>query len=325
MTESEERLKGAAVNGWRPLFLIAFFQLLLFAATGRAQPQPDSGYAGGAQPCKLCHPTQFESFAGTKMGTLFLTGPRNDKEALGCEACHGPSAAHAASAGAVRTSPFISFTKRDPAPVAQRNAVCLECHTQGAAALWHGSTHDNRKVACVDCHAVHGGHQKLLAESTQQQLCTRCHQQIKSALMKASHHPLREEKMVCTNCHNPHGTQAARLIAANTVNDKCYECHAEKRGPFLFDHPPVRENCLNCHDPHGSSHRPLLVVKPPLLCQRCHSNFQHPSTLYALSVADAAAGRSLYTANSQVFYRGCANCHVSTHGSNHPSGKFFHR
>ena len=304
-------------------FLIVCF--LLCSPSGWAQPQPESGYVGGAQPCKLCHPKQFESFAGTKMGMLFLKDPRNAREAYACEACHGPAAAHVASAGAERTSPFISFTKRDPSTVAQRNAVCLQCHTQGMVALWHGSTHDNRKLACVDCHAVHGGRQKLLAEATQQQLCTRCHQQIKSALMKSSHHPLREEKMVCTNCHNPHGTQAARLIAANSVNDKCYECHAEKRGPFLFEHPPVRESCLNCHDPHGSSHRPLLVVKPPLLCQRCHSNLQHPSTLYALSVADAAAGRSLYTANSQVFYRGCANCHVQSHGSNHPSGKFFHR
>lgn len=310
---------------WRLVFLITFFHLLLFSSSGWAQQQTDSVYVGGAEPCLRCHPKQFESFAASKMGVLFLNGPRNEKEALACEACHGPSAAHVASAGTQRLSPFISFTKRDPAPVAQRNAVCLQCHTQGAVALWHGSTHDSRKLACVDCHAVHGGHQKVLAESTQQQLCTRCHQQIKSALMKASHHPLREEKMTCTSCHNPHGTQAERLIAANTVNDKCYECHAERRGPFLWEHPPARESCLNCHNPHGSSHQPLLLAKPPLLCQKCHSNQQHPSTLYALSTADAAAGRSVYTAQGQLFYRGCANCHPQVHGSNHPSGKFLHR
>ena len=313
------------MNRSRFLFLIAFLHLLFAPSSSWAQPPTERGYVGGAEPCKLCHPAQFASFAATKMGALFLIGPRNDRERLGCEACHGPAAAHVASAGAERLSPVISFAKRDSAPIPQRNAVCLQCHTQGPVALWHGSTHDNRKLACVDCHAVHGGRQKLLAEPTQQQLCTRCHQQIKSALMKASHHPLREEKMMCTNCHNPHGTQAAKLIAANTVNDKCYECHSDKRGPFLWEHPPARESCLNCHTPHGSSHRPLLLVKPPLLCQKCHSNVFHPSTIYALSSADALAGRSVYTADAQLFYRGCANCHVQAHGSNHPSGKFLHR
>ena len=166
-------------------------------------------------------------------------------------------------------------------PVAEKNAVCATCHTRGAVSLWNGSTHETRNVACVTCHSPHGGNPKLLVQKTQQQLCTQCHQQIRLALRKPSHHPLREDKMQCTSCHNPHGTQTPKLIAANSVNDKCTECHAEKRGPFLFEHPPVRESCLNCHDPHGSSHEPLLVAKKPLLCQRCHSNFLHPGGLYA--------------------------------------------
>jgi DmsE family decaheme c-type cytochrome/MtrB/PioB family decaheme-associated outer membrane protein len=292
------------VKTWRVLLLIGLFALVCLASSSRAQSPVAEGYVGGAEPCKLCHPRQFAAFAATKMGMVFLGSPRNAKEASGCEACHGPSAAHVASAGAQRLNPFIAFTKRDATPTAQRNAVCLQCHTQGATALWHGSIHDNRKLACSDCHAVHGGNAKRLAEATQQQLCTRCHQQIKSALMKPSHHPLREEKMTCTSCHNPHGAQAERLIAASTVNDKCYECHADKRGPFLWEHPPSRESCLNCHNSHGSSHGPLLISKPPLLCQKCHSNQNHPSTLYALNTADATAGRSVYTANVQLFYRG---------------------
>jgi hypothetical protein len=32
-------------------------------------------------------------------------------------------------------------------------------------------------------------------------LCTQCHQQIRLAVMKPSHHPLREEKMQC--CASP--------------------------------------------------------------------------------------------------------------------------
>jgi DmsE family decaheme c-type cytochrome len=144
--------------------------------------------------------------------------------------------------------------------------------------------------------------------------------------MKPSHHPLREEKMQCTNCHNPHGTQTAKLISANSVNDKCYECHAEKRGPFLWEHPPVHENCLNCHDPHGSPHEPLLLVKKPLLCQRCHSDAFHPRQLLAIPQgSNGKPSTSVYQQPAMLQYRACTNCHVMIHGSNSPSGKFFHR
>jgi DmsE family decaheme c-type cytochrome len=111
-----------------------------------------------------------------------------------------------------------------------------------------------------------------------------------------------------------------RLLSANSVNEKCYECHAEKRGPFLWEHPPATENCLTCHTPHGSSHDKLLIAKRPYLCQTCHSNSRHPGTLY--SRTPAQAGQSVYTAlSSRIFYRGCSNCHSQIHGSNHPSGK----
>jgi predicted CXXCH cytochrome family protein len=69
------------------------------------------------------------------------------------------------------------------------------------------------------------------------------------------------------------------LMAKASINDTCYQCHAEKRGPFLFEHAPVRENCLNCHTPHGSNQNTLLVAPIPFLCQQCHSNFLHPNNL----------------------------------------------
>ena len=70
------------------------------------------------------------------------------------------------------------------------------------------------------------------------------------------------------------------MIKADWVNELCLQCHTEKRGPFLWEHAPVRENCLNCHNPHGSNHDKLLVAKQPYLCQRCHLNTRHPGSLY---------------------------------------------
>jgi len=72
--------------------------------------------------------------------------------------------------------------------------------------------------------------------------------------------PLPEGAMSCDDCHNPHGSLTSPLLKTNTVNETCYQCHAEKRGPFLFEHAPVRESCLNCHTPHGSNQATLLVT-----------------------------------------------------------------
>ncbi|MBI2834510.1 MAG: cytochrome C, partial [Acidobacteria bacterium] len=97
----------------------------------------------------------------------------------------------------------------------------------------------------------------------------------------------------------------------------CVNCHAEKRGPFLWEHAPVRENCTTCHDPHGASNDRMLVSKAPMLCQRCHVSSRHPATIY-----DAVAVTSR---NSRIIGRACLNCHPNIHGSNHPSGNTFQR
>ena len=259
------------------LALVAVVVWLAPAARAISQttpPTPSSSPAtyAGSETCAQCHYDKFTSYVNQPHS---LAGdPRTPAAAFGCESCHGPGSAHVGGGGGrgvgglmtfARTASTTKTASTTAASTTAANDTCLKCHTRGPTALWHGSTHDARKVTCTDCHLIHGGNQKLLAQPTQQQLCVRCHQQIRQALAKSSHHPLREEKMQCTSCHNPHGTQAPRLVAANSANDKCFECHAEKRGPFLFEHPPVRENRMNCHDPHGSSHKPCCWSRNPLV------------------------------------------------------------
>ncbi len=124
--------------------------------------------------------------------------------------------------------------------------------------------------------------------------------------------------MDCTSCHNPHGTTNVRMLrVGNWINETCVACHAEKRGPFLWDHAPVREACSTCHDPHGSNNDRMLVAKLPMLCQRCHIGTRHPSTIYD---ATQLAGRS-----NRLIGRGCVNCHAQIHGSNSPAGNNFLR
>jgi DmsE family decaheme c-type cytochrome len=149
--------------------------------------------------------------------------------------------------------------------------------------------------------------------ATEIDTCSQCHKNKRAEIWRSAHMPVREGKMTCSNCHNPHGTYSESLLKEATVNDTCYKCHAEKRGPFLWEHAPVRENCMNCHEAHGSNNDFMLKISRPRLCQQCHANLTgHPG--------NPRNPFSIYAIN-----RECQNCHQQIHGSNSPSGARFHR
>ncbi len=281
-----------------------------------APPSPED-YVG-SDTCKACHEDQFHQFSQTKMGKLFLKHPRSTQEKLACESCHGPGKKHAEAPGSGKDAKLISFLKHDPTPVEVRNKVCLDCHSKGARIFWSGSAHDSRDVACTGCHHIMADQSSKaqLVKATEIETCGLCHIQKRAQTMRSSHMPLREGKMSCTSCHNPHGTISVALLREPSVNDSCYVCHAEKRGPFLWEHAPATESCSNCHDPHGSNHERLLKLAKPRLCQQCHVETRHPTRPY---------GREPNANLKFVGGKACVNCHVNIHGSNHPSGSAFTR
>ncbi|HET7656139.1 MAG TPA: DmsE family decaheme c-type cytochrome, partial [Luteimonas sp.] len=187
----------------------------------------------------------------------------------------------------------------------------------GARQHWIASVHERRGLSCTDCHnpMVRLSPEGMLAQSSINETCATCHRDIRVQFNRRSHMPLPEGQLSCVDCHNPHGSVTEPLLKTDTVNETCYACHAEKRGPFLFEHAPVRESCLNCHTPHGSNHADLLVLPVPMLCQQCHTNHQHPNDL--LTRQNLRTGR---VPDERVMARGCLNCHSNIHGSNHPSG-----
>jgi DmsE family decaheme c-type cytochrome len=322
MRRGSGRIVAWALTGGATLLVL--FLVLAFpppSPAQRATAQPGggalpAGYAG-AETCKGCHEEAFTKFGQTKMGRLFLSQPRTTQERLGCEACHGPSKAHVDAGGGKATPGMISFAKGDPTPVEQRNQACLSCHLKGDHLFWQGSSHDSRDVACTSCHRIMEpvSPRSALAKPTVTETCGTCHLQKRAQTLRSSHMPLREGKMTCTSCHNPHGTVTPALLKEISLNDTCYSCHAEKRGPFLWEHAPVPESCANCHDPHGSNHEKMLKVAKPRLCQQCHIESRHPTSPYG---TDTGSFR---------FFRGrqCVNCHSVIHGSNHPSGSRFTR
>jgi predicted CXXCH cytochrome family protein len=227
--------------------------------------------------------------------------------------------------------------------------ACLSCHRRGEHALWEGSAHESRNMSCSTCHSVHaakspqagpasmaygvgaaeatGGQPGLAAHAqgsnaqlnaaTEMELCARCHRDKVVKLDRSGHMPVREGKMTCSTCHNPHGATNERALRHGTTpTESCGTCHADKRGPFLWEHAPVTESCATCHDPHGSANERMLVAKLPMLCQRCHIHTRHPATIYDASIMGTS---------NRLYGRSCVTCHSNIHGSNHASGNMFVR
>ncbi len=292
----------------------------MVVATAAAAPKPEkpaaeaveSGpahYVGSAA-CIRCHRDQYATFGQTLMGQIFLHHPRDAQEKEGCESCHGPGSKH------VRTKDpedIISFAKDSPVPVADRNAICLSCHERGDRTYWDGSVHQTRNLACTTCHQVM---EKVsvkfqLAKATEPEVCFQCHKDIRAKMVNSSHMPLLNGSMTCSSCHNPHGSATDGLLREASVNETCYKCHADKRGPFLWEHEPVRDSCLNCHNPHGSVNEYMLIMQRPRLCQSCHMGPGHGNPGNPMTV--------------QSVNRSCQNCHTLVHGSNSPAGELFQR
>jgi len=272
------------------------------------------GYIG-AETCKGCHVTQYESYIRTIHAKKEVQGPQY-KEA--CETCHGAGAKHVEKGGGRGVDIFDFGKKVEPQA---RSARCLACHEETKnLSFWNMSRHKSENVACNDCHAVHGRGEKFL-KAEQTTLCFGCHKDIRAQSNRQSHHPLKEGKIFCTSCHDPHGEFGTKMVKADAVNELCFKCHAEKRGPFMWEHPPVEENCLNCHTPHGSNHSKLLTSRVPFLCQSCHVWTQHPSTPYT---SFETFGGSAASGKNRMIAQSCLNCHSEIHGSNGPSSRGLH-
>ena len=92
------------------------------------------------------------------------------------------------------------------------------------------------------------------------QLCLSCHSEVKHQFNCPFHHKVLEGAMKCSDCHNPHGGfELKQTRLATGADAACIKCHADKQGPFVYEHAPVKtEGCVACHTPHGSSNPRLL-------------------------------------------------------------------
>jgi len=324
--------------------------LLCFPARAADEARKDLVLRGDAK-CTRCHDE------GDDYPVLAIAQTRHGVKADGrtptCTSCHGASERHMnkPADATERPKPDFRFRGANHSDAAEVNGQCLACHEGGARTLWAGSRHQSDGVACVNCHQVHAPRDRVLTKITQPEVCFACHKTERSQATRISHHPILEGKVVCSECHNPHGSQGPKLLQKATVNETCWTCHAEKRGPFLWEHPSASDDCMNCHTPHGSTNPPLLRARAPWLCQECHGDgAPHPGNVYSasslpggrvanvnntggvsganqLGVVNPVTGARVTQNNPppQLAFRGCPDCHQQIHGSNHPAGNRFLR
>lgn len=253
-------------------------------------------FAYANEKCKECHADIVDKHASSLHG----------KAGKSCDACHGGVDAHLASGS---KKDIITFGKGD---AKKQDAQCLGCHGKNQKLMfWDNSKHKTEDVACVSCHSIH---KSAKPAANQPEKCFECHKNVKAEANKISHHPIIEGKIKCSDCHNPHGSLSKNMIKAETVNLLCYTCHADKRGPFIQEHPPVAEDCMSCHAPHGTKAYKLTKDKMPNLCINCHG-VVHGSGLFSAAGSFTGTGSK----SSRSYAQSCANCHGGAiHGTNAP-------
>lgn len=284
----------------------------------------------GDAKCTGCHDEADEpTGAGTMLelnpGVLAIGktkhGTRADSRTPTCTDCHGESDKHRLHKGSDKP-PVVdrSFRKGTKTSAGARSDVCTTCHKGGSKMFWAMSTHAAQDVTCSNCHQVHSGKDKVRDKVSQASVCYTCHKEQRTMMSKPSRHPVQEGKMSCSDCHSPHGSPGQKQLARATVNETCYTCHMEKRGPFLNNHQPVSEDCGICHNPHGTTAPNLLKSRPPFLCQECHEGGNHPSSSSPGGLPIATAAGFAPSGRGQIASvgRGCVNCHTNVHGSNNP-------
>lgn len=247
-----------------------------------------------------------------------------------CTLCHDP---HSSS------SPRLL---RLPADVLEAGKnLCLGCHKNIEAQINKRNRHAAVDTGCSTCHETHRSEPSGTAQSTfhlakpQPELCLECHDATDKSLQTA-HLKQPFEKARCTECHNPHGSDQAKLLnnyvhppfaekqcdlcheaakdgrvvlSEGARRDLCLTCHSniqERMEQAKFKHAPLSSDagCVSCHSPHAATYPHQIRRDPVALCLNCHSD-------------QARARATKAHLHAPVFSMSCLICHEE-HGGDRP-------
>jgi predicted CXXCH cytochrome family protein len=184
--------------------------------------------------CFHCHTSGFHPPApGTENK---YPEPLFSQHGIACERCHGNADAHAKGSGSV-----LNPSKSPPA---RRDAICMQCHLEGSAAIEQPGKHiyDFRPGEDLT-EFVH-----YLVLSTEKQANPRAVSQFE-ALAESTCKRKSGDALHCVTCHDPHSSPAP-AERVNFYRAKCLQCHGER---FATKHNPKNPDCVWCHMPRISS------------------------------------------------------------------------
>lgn len=278
-----------------------------------AQPASSPAYAG-SETCQPCHEDIYSAFQKNPHN-LVDTQKSRGWETRACESCHGPGAKHAESA---EKSAIVNPARL---PAAEADRDCLKCHLNQPTHIGRiQSSHAKNAVSCTACHSIHahgpyGLVPRKVAAINEQ--CASCHTTVWAQFQRPYKHRLPEGAMSCVDCHNPHGSTFRANTQAYAANEPgCFGCHGNLRGPFTFEHAPVRlEGCGACHEPHGSANPHMLArAEVRFVCLECHANLPTAPGPAKNTPALGGVPPSFHNLLSPQF-QNCTVCHVKIHGS----------
>lgn len=232
--------------------------------------------------------------------------------------------------GFIVLSPRVSFAgavQTINGPAGAKNAeyvgteTCATCHEKEDKE-YKLSTHARIEIkgdstaaqGCEMCHgpgSIHvengGGKGTIVNPKKNPEICFTCHIDKKAEFRLPYHHPVLEGKMSCSDCHNAHGEDVKPWSTTSDqgVNESCFKCHADKRGPFTWEHEALSEGCATCHKVHGSVNDKLLVARDNNLCLRCHAQIDFPNI----------GTENHWTSRMKQGTCFSAGCHEAVHGS----------
>ncbi len=300
------------LRGSKPIMPIKEYEKMI---VGRL----DADYIGTDRCLEKCHvhDKTRKDFDLSTMGAQM--SPKSGMPLVDCESCHGPGSLAVElitpqrvkadeTAGKKTACDYKTFIDIKNLPAQARSLICLKCHSANATFNlhnWNASRHSIADVSCPDCHNVHMGHNLKVKLRDAAELCYKCHQEVKAEFSLPNHHPVPEKKLSCSDCHDTHEGSGEKNMRMETVKATCTQCHAEKEGPFAFEHADTMEDCRACHSSHGSVNNNLLSLREPFLCLQCHA------THIITSATTAEQKRAVYTR--------CTDCHSQIHGTDLPS------
>jgi predicted CXXCH cytochrome family protein len=217
-----------------------------------------------------------------------------------------------------------------PTVGAQKENLCLSCHTTGLNVPEKGSRHAALDMGCETCHVTHKtgapGNPEFDYHLTKNPpaLCIDCHDPKDEGLQKA-HQNQPFGTANCVQCHDPHQSAMPKLLAKFThppfADKQCEVCHAPaKDGKVVLTqadakslcvtchdekakqietakvpHPGAAGDCTDCHNPHASKFPGLPKTNGVEICLGCH-----------VDIADLAK-KPVH--HQPAFVQGCATCH----------------